>query len=133
MSTNMRVLTGLEILEEAERLNELADKAIESGDYQTAEKLSQRALCIKESELGSNHPAVAVDLFNVALLCQAVGNYAEAFAFLRRALVIEQTCLGSQHSTVQETQNALSELLDQMEENAYLESPYAAQFVMQGA
>lgn len=133
MSTDIRVLTGLEILEEADRLNAQASEAIESGNYEMAEKLSQRALCIKESELGANHPIVAADIYNVALLCQALGNYSEAFALLRRALLIEQACLGQDHQTVHETQNALGELLDEIDEFAYLESPYAAEFIVKGA
>ncbi len=133
MSIDVKMLTGLEILEEAGALNELADKAIEAGEYQKAEKLAQTALCIKESELGANHPLVACDLFNVGLLCQALGNYAEAFALLRRALVIEQTSLGSEHPTVQLTQRALGELLDEIDECAYLESPFAAEFILKGA
>lgn len=132
MSMEVNLLTGLEILEEAGHLSDLADKAIEAGDLKKAEKLAQRALCIKESELGSNHPSVACDIFNVGLLCQAVGNYSEAFALLRRALIVEQSCFGLDHPTVAETQNALSELLDEIDEFAYLESPYATEFVVKG-
>lgn len=129
----VKLLTGLEILEEAGHLNDLADRAIEAGDYRKAEKLAQRALCIKEAELGPNHPTIACDMFNVALLCQAVGNYAEAFALLRRSLMVEQACLGLEHETVRETQRALGELLDEIDECAYLESPFAAEFIVKGA
>jgi tetratricopeptide (TPR) repeat protein len=92
----------------------------------------QRALCIKESELGCNHPVVAADIYNVALVCQALGNYSEAFALLRRALLIEQANLGLDHYTVQETQNALAELLEEIDEFAYLESPFTAEFIVKG-
>lgn len=133
VSIDVKMLTGLEILEEAGNLNKLADKAIEAGEYENAEKLAQTALCIKESELGANHLLVALDLFNVGLLCQALGNYAEAFALLRRALVIEQPSLGSDHPTVLETQRALSELLDEIDEFAYMESPIATELILKGA
>ncbi len=123
MSIDVRLLTGLEILEESGHLNDLADKAIEAGCYEKAEKLAQRALCIKEAELGAAHPVVACDIFNVGLLCQALGNYSEAFALLRRALLIEQASMGLDHPMVWETQTAISELLDEINECAYLEAP----------
>lgn len=133
MSIDLKLLTGREILDEAARLNVLADKAAEDGNYELAERLSQRALCIKETELGANHPQIAIDVLNVGLLCQALGNYGEAFALVRRALLIQQSCFGLGHPTVLETQNVLAELLDEIDEFAYFESPYSGEFAAKGA
>ena len=45
--------------------------------YQDAEPLCKRALEIREKVLGSDHPDVAKQLNNLALLCQNQGKYEE--------------------------------------------------------
>ena len=44
---------------------------------QDAEPLCKRALEIREKVLGSDHPDVAKQLNNLALLCQNQGKYEE--------------------------------------------------------
>ncbi len=49
-------------------LNNTALSLAEAGDYAGAEPLSRRALAINEKALGPDHPEVAIDLNNLALL-----------------------------------------------------------------
>ena len=53
-----------------------------------AEPLYQRALAIDENALGADHPDVAIDLNNLALLYHTQGKYAEAEPLYQRALAI---------------------------------------------
>jgi hypothetical protein len=47
------------------------------GKYKDAEPLCKRALEIREKVLGKDHPDVAKQLNNLALLCQNQGKYDE--------------------------------------------------------
>jgi len=47
------------------------------GKYKEAEPLCKRALDIREKVLGKDHPDVAKQLNNLALLCQNQGKYEE--------------------------------------------------------
>ena len=47
------------------------------NESQDAEPLCKRALEIREKVLGSDHPDVAKQLNNLALLCQNQGKYEE--------------------------------------------------------
>lgn len=46
-----------------------------AGKYREAEPLCKRALCIREAVLGRDHPDVAKQLNNLALLCQNQVSY----------------------------------------------------------
>ena len=50
--------------------------------------MCKRALNIREKVLGPNHPDVAKQLNNLALLCQNQGRYAEVEEYYERALEI---------------------------------------------
>lgn len=56
-----------------------------------------RALAIDEASLGAEHPSVARDLNNLALLLQATNRLAEAASLMRRALSITEGSLGADH------------------------------------
>ena len=53
-----------------------------------AEPLLRRALAIYEASFGSDHPAVATAVNNLALLLEATNRLAEAEPLFRRALAI---------------------------------------------
>ena len=53
-----------------------------------AEPLMRRALAIDEASYGQDHPDVATDLNNLALLLRATNRLAEAEPLMRRAVAI---------------------------------------------
>ncbi|MCA8988928.1 MAG: tetratricopeptide repeat protein, partial [Planctomycetaceae bacterium] len=53
-----------------------------------AEPLMRRALAIDEQSYGPEHPSVARDLNNLALLLQAINRFEEAEPLMRRCLCI---------------------------------------------
>jgi kinesin light chain len=58
--------------------------------------------------LGSDHPDVAKQLNNLALLCQNQGKYDEVEQYYRRALHIYEAKLGPDDPNVSKTKNNLS-------------------------
>jgi kinesin light chain len=57
--------------------------------------------------LGKDHPDVAKQLNNLALLCQNQGKYEEVEYYYQRALGIYQTKLGPDDPNVAKTKNNL--------------------------
>ena len=62
-----------------------------------AEPLMRRALAIDEQSYGAEHPDVAIDLNNLALLLQDTNRLMEAEPLMRRALAIFVNSLGHDH------------------------------------
>jgi hypothetical protein len=60
-----------------------------------------RALAIDEARLGADHPSVARDLNNLALLLRGMNRLAEAEPLVVRALRICCDSLGPDHPTAQ--------------------------------
>ena len=73
--------------------------------YQEAEPLCKRALEIREEVLGKNHPDVAKQLNNLALLCQNQGKYVEVERYYLRAIQIYESQLGPNDPNVAKTKN----------------------------
>ncbi|KAG9331548.1 hypothetical protein JZ751_018859 [Albula glossodonta] len=114
----------------AATLNNLAVLYGKRGKYKEAEPLCKRALEIREkvrqswpitSEphsatvlmsqrkvLGTDHPDVAKQLNNLALLCQNQGKYQEVEQYYERALHIYQSRLGPDDANVAKTKNNLA-------------------------
>lgn len=78
------------------------------GKYKEAEPLCKRALEIREKVLGKDHPDVAKQLNNLALLCQNQGKYEEVEMYYQRALEIYETKLGPDDPNVAKTKNNLA-------------------------
>jgi len=76
-----------------------------------AEPLFHRALAIDGRRLGPDHPNVARDLNNLALLLQDTKRPAEAEPLFRRALMIDERSLGPDHPNVATRLNNLALLL----------------------
>lgn len=57
--------------------------------------------------LGKDHPDVAKQLNNLALLCQNQGKYDEVEYYYCRALEIYESCLGPDDPNVAKTKNNL--------------------------
>ncbi len=83
--------------ETAHLLNEAGYYLNARGRYREAEPLYQRALEIKEQQLGALHPNTATSLNNLASLYQDQGKYAEAEPLYQRALTILEQTLGHEH------------------------------------
>ena len=71
----------------------------------------RRALAIDEKSFGPDHPNVASDLNNLALLLQATNRLAEAEPLYRRALAINEKSFGPDHPNVANSLNNLAWLL----------------------
>jgi tetratricopeptide (TPR) repeat protein len=80
------------------------------GRYGEAEPLYQKALVIREKQLGPNHPNVATSLNNLANLYESQGRYGEAEPLLLRALAISEQQLGKDHPDVATSLNNLAGL-----------------------
>ena len=68
----------------------------------------QRALAINEKALGIEHPYVATNLNNIALVYHAQGNHDEAISFHQRALTLREKVLGQEHPDVAQSLNNIA-------------------------
>jgi tetratricopeptide (TPR) repeat protein len=78
-------------------LNNLGAVCQATDRLEEAETLYRRALAIKETLLGADHPDVAVTLNNRALLLKQQGNPAEAATMYKRALAIFERTVTPTH------------------------------------
>ncbi len=76
--------------------------------YTLAEPLYQRALHIREQQLGSEHPDVATSLNYLANLYREQGKHAEAEVLYQQALRIREQSLGPEHLDVTTSLNGLA-------------------------
>jgi tetratricopeptide (TPR) repeat protein len=79
--------------------------------WSEAELLHRRALAIDEQRLGRDHPTVAIDLNDLAVLLNATNRLSEAEPLLRRALDVCEKRFGSDPSNVATALNNLAALL----------------------
>jgi tetratricopeptide (TPR) repeat protein len=96
----------------AEYLNAWGLTALEAGAYPIAEPLFQRALALREQELGPDHPDTATSLNNLAELYRAQGRYGEAEPLYQRALALCERVLGADHPDTAMSLNNLAALYD---------------------
>ena len=71
----------------------------------------RRVLPIDEASYGNDHPNVARDLNNLALLLQANNRLTDAEPLMRRALEIDEASYGNDHPNVARDLNNLAQLL----------------------
>jgi tetratricopeptide (TPR) repeat protein len=83
----------------------------EIGDYRDARPYFERALAIREQQLGPDHPYTAGSLNNLAMLLRDQGALAEARPLLERALTIRTQQLGPDHPDTASSLNNLALLL----------------------
>jgi Tetratricopeptide repeat len=74
----------------------------------------RRALAIDETSFGPEHPEVATDLRNLALLLQDADRLGEAEPLMRRALAIFEASLGSDHPHTRTVRASLAVLEAEM-------------------
>jgi len=100
----------LPLIEAADLLNRTGFYLSEHALYAIAEPLLKRALLIREQQLGTEHPATALSLHNLAALYQGQGKYTEAEPLLKRALLIREQQLGTEHPATAQSLNILAML-----------------------
>jgi tetratricopeptide (TPR) repeat protein len=81
----------------ADRLHVQAFDHSKAGRYAEAIKLAQRALGIRRTILGEQHPDCALSLNSLAWLYQEIRDYARAEPLYEQALKIRKQALGEQH------------------------------------
>jgi tetratricopeptide (TPR) repeat protein len=81
------------------------------ADYAEAETLKRRALAIDQKSYGPDHPIVARNLSNLALLLGSTNRLAEAEPLMRDALAISERSYGPDHPNVAICLNNLAQLL----------------------
>lgn len=101
-------------------LNDLGMVLVEEGRYAEAEPLYERALAIREKELGTQDPEVAAVLNNLAVLFSAQGRYARAEGLYKRALAIAEKTLAPEDLRVATLLNNLAEFY--YEQGRYIEA-----------
>jgi tetratricopeptide (TPR) repeat protein len=95
-----------------------------SSPYPTIEVLSHqdpvsyltRAIAIDEKVLGPEHPGLATDLNNLALLYQDQGKYGEAEPLFRRSLGIFEKVLGKGHHSTETVRANYAALQEEMKQ-----------------
>lgn len=92
--------------------------------YKDAEPLCKRALEIREKHLGADHPDVAKQINNLALICQNQGKYAEVEGYYQRAIDIYRKNLGANDSNVVKTKNNLASVYLQQQKYQEAEQLY---------
>jgi CHAT domain-containing protein/Tfp pilus assembly protein PilF len=119
------------VLEEARRLSEASRNLRQTGKYDEALPLAERALAIREKVLGPDHPAVADSLHALASLYDDKSDYVKAEPLNLRALRIREETLGPNHPDVAKTLNNLAWIYGLMKESAQAESLYRRALAIQ--
>src|SRR5260370_28512666 len=88
---------NITLLDAASLLHRVGWYLNDRARYREAEPLYQRALAIREQQLGPEHPDTASSLNNLAVLYRAQGKYEQAEPLLKRALAIAEQQSGPQH------------------------------------
>jgi len=92
-----RRLSDREGLRTALRLNAVAILHDTAGDYREARRLHEHALAIREREFGTDHPALAASLINLAIVVADAGEREKAEALDLRAIALLESTLGPDH------------------------------------
>jgi CHAT domain-containing protein/Tfp pilus assembly protein PilF len=98
------------VLQEATKLDDEAESLSLKGKYDAAAALAERALAIRETALGSDHPDTAASLNNLAELYRSKGDYTKAEPLHIRALAIHEKALGADHPSTSTSLNNLANL-----------------------
>jgi tetratricopeptide (TPR) repeat protein len=94
------------------------------GDYPTARREYAAALEVLEEELGTEHPAVATLVNNIAVVDDLSGDFSAARSGYLRALELRNKVDGPRHPSVAETLNNLGALAYAQQDFEEAESRY---------
>ena len=85
---------------EWDALQKKAQELCNSGKYDRALLVAQKALQVAEKRVGPNHPSVAYSLSVLGDIYASQGNYDSAEALYKRALAVTEKLLGPDHPDV---------------------------------
>lgn len=85
---------------------------------------AERALAIREMEVGKDHPDVAAGLQTLASALASAGDFRTARPFLERALAIQENTLGPAHPDVARTLVELGDLIHEIGDYEGSRKPY---------
>jgi len=98
----------------ASQLTQQVNDLYGAGRSGEAIPLAERALAIREAQLGAEHPDTASSLNNLASLYESMGRYREAEPLYKRALAIREAQLGAEHPDTASSLNNLASLYESM-------------------
>jgi len=101
---------------------ELALQYYQSGRYDSAEPLYQKAIAFDEAALGQNHRLVAENLNDLAALYYARKEYQKAEPLYKRSVAIKESLYGPLHPEVAQMLNNLGVLYNVQGQNDKAES-----------
>jgi tetratricopeptide (TPR) repeat protein len=101
----------VEPLTTAGLLENAADYLHGRARYADARRLHERALAIREAQLGTDHPDTAQSFHHLASVLREQGELADARRLLERALAIREAHLGADHPTTAYSLNKLATVL----------------------
>jgi non-specific serine/threonine protein kinase/serine/threonine-protein kinase len=96
----------------ATALSLLADTLTHEGNYPEAEKAAREALETDRKMLGSDHPSVLRDMFNLASILLVQQRYADAEAMYKELIESARRVLGPQHPGTLAAMGNLAALLE---------------------
>jgi tetratricopeptide (TPR) repeat protein len=101
---------GARDLPQAERLQQEAERHIESRQFKEAAAKLEEALSIRKQRLGESHPDVAQSMGSLAGVAYNLGDYPRAEALAAEALKIREATLGANHALVAESLSDLASM-----------------------
>ncbi|NVB36325.1 serine/threonine protein kinase [Pseudenhygromyxa sp. WMMC2535] len=101
--------SDVSVRREADRVTALAQVLRAAGEPERAKPLFERAVALRERELGDQHPALADSVYDLALTEEALGERAAAKLDFQRALEIWERALGAEHPSVAAARLSLAE------------------------
>ncbi|MFV8756439.1 tetratricopeptide repeat protein [Nannocystaceae bacterium ST9] len=98
-------------LREAALVGSIGGLATRRGEHAEALRRFERALEIKESVLGPDHPGVAGTLNSIGVVLYNQAKVGEALVYFRRSLAIEEAAFGPDHPRLGHSLNNLAVVL----------------------
>ena len=114
----------------ADTLHEQATQLYKAGRYADALPFFQRALTLRENEVGTDDPETAQILMNLVQLYWAQGQYAPAVPVVQRALAIREKALGLEHPETADSLHNLGRLHHSLGQHAEAFSAYQRALVI---
>ncbi|MDX2041496.1 MAG: tetratricopeptide repeat protein [Acidobacteriota bacterium] len=109
-------LSQAEAVEQSDLLDRLGQLYLQKAEYEKAKDYRTRALKISEAAFDPNHPNVARDLNNLALVLKDLGELQNARDLLERSLKISEAAFGTNHPKVATSLNNLAGVLQDLGE-----------------
>lgn len=110
-------VTGHERVTLAEVHSSMAELKSSRGDHAAAEEHMREALLLRIELLGSDHPSVAIEYWNLALTFEAASDLERAIAACQRAAEIRRARLAPDDPMRLETEKFLADLLIRRTQN----------------